>query len=693
MWPQVFRFCGLGTALLQCIPLDGQLSIVLLFPQRGRLFLCCFPGKERKEHRFFALIFSQRTLLLCMRLWSGFVPNAVVPFQQVVGFRASWGGFLTLSLEFGLDRLNLWMVLQTAVLMPQAIQCSWNTQNAHSQSFYAQTLCLESFLFACFTSLDILCFYVLYECSLIPMFLLIGLGGSRARKVKAAYLQVLYTLVGSLAMQPVLLLLLSRTGTTHYELVRHLGFSESREYIMWWGFFLAFAVKVPLMPLHQWLPEAHVERSTAGSVLLAGVLLKLGTYRLLRFNLYLFPRASSYFAPFVTTVCQVGIVYASLTTLRQVDLKKIVAYSSVAHISMVVLALFTMNEVGIVGSIFTMQAHGIRSPALFQCVGYLYDRTHTKAQKYLGGCATAMPLFSICFFIFTQCNMALPLTPNFVGEFLSLCGIFAQNTVSLVICLAGVILSAVYSLWAYARVVHGMPKIPYIHAMADQNRREWWTQAIQILLRLWFGQKPVYILDSLSTMVYYWGQCSLASLKKRNFPACFQAQSECKPALLVLHFPTCFAGGLPALLAEADQTCNFYIFHLLLFINQNFLFFIMLHHLFWGTKCKPALRHEVQASKTGRNKVLRPAIKAGGRTLRHEVLRPASRTHFVQRTACEAGVALWSAKRKRTACFAGGSGLLNPIRGVRHPAEWTPLMGLRRGSRANFFFNILLSFF
>lgn len=510
MWPQVFCGSILGTAQLQCIPLQGLLSRVLLFPLTGRLFLCCLPGKERKVHRFVALTFSQRTLLLCMRQWSGFVPSAIVPFQQVVGIGANWAGFLSLNLEFGLDSQNLWMVQLTAVQMPLAIQCSWNTQNAHSQSFYALLLCLQTFLFACFTRMDILCFYVLYECSLIPMFLLIGLGGSRARKVKAAYLQVQYTLVGSLAMLPVLLLLQRRAGTTHYEVLMHLGFSESREFLMWWGFFLAFAVKVPLMPLHLWLPEAHVERSTAGSVQLAGVLLKLGTYRLLRFNIYLFPHASTYFAPFVTTVCQVGIVYASLTTLRQVDLKKIVRYSSVAHMSMVVLAQFTLNEVGIVGSIFTMQAHGIRSPALFQCVGYLYDRTHTKALKYLGGCATAMPLFSFWFFLFTQCNMALPLTPNFVGEFLSLCGIWTSNTISLIVSQAGVLLSAVYSLWAYARVVHGMPKISSIQAMADLNRREWWTLAILAILRVWFGLKPVFILDSLSTVAYYWGQCSLA---------------------------------------------------------------------------------------------------------------------------------------------------------------------------------------
>lgn len=520
---QVFCMSILGTAALLSIPLDGLLSVVQALPLRGGLFQCVLPGKERKMHRIFALIFSLRTLLLCLRLWSGFVPNASVPFSQVIGFQTNWGGFQSLNLEFGQDRLNLWMVLLTAVLMPLAILCSWNTQNNHRRRFYGLLLCLESFLFACFTSLDILCFYVLYECSLIPMFQLIGQRGSRARKVKAAYLQVLYTLVGSLAMLPVLLLQQSRTGTTHYEQVRHSvgrlnsesGISELVEYIMWCGFFQAFAVKVPLMPLHLWLPEAHVERSTRGSVQLAGVQQKLGTYRLLRFNLYLFPRASSYFAPFVSTICLVGIVYASQTTLRQVDQKKIVAYSSVAHMSMVVLALFTMNEVGIVGSIFTMLAHGIRSPALFLCVGYLYDRTHTKALKYLGGAATAMPFFSIFFFFFTLCNMALPLTPNFVGEFLSLCGIFRRNSFSLRISLAGVIQSAVYSLWAYARVVHGMPKRIYIHGMADQNRREWWTLIIQLIGRIWFGLRPNYIQDSLSVPVYYWGQCSLNI--SRNF--------------------------------------------------------------------------------------------------------------------------------------------------------------------------------
>lgn len=258
------------------------------------------------------------------------------------------------------------------------------------------------------------------------------------------------------------------------------------------------------MPVHLWLPEAHVERSTAGSVLLAGVLLKLGTYRILRFNMYLFPYRSAYYYPFVSTLCLLGIIYASFTTRRQVDLKKIVAYSSIAHMSMLVLSLFTLNEIGIIGAIFTILAHGITSPALFLCVGYLYERTHTKALKYLGGAATTMPLFSIFFFFFTLSNIAMPLTPSFVGEFLSLSGIFGISYFVLIRSLSGVILRAVYNLWAYARVVHGIPKTNFIGRRADLNRREFATLTVLFLLSLWFGIKADYILNSLRSCIYYW---------------------------------------------------------------------------------------------------------------------------------------------------------------------------------------------
>lgn len=530
MWPQVISQCTMGTVLLFSISIKGLLATILLQPQGGALFICIQPGKEKEHIRFYALCFTILTLVQCMRQWSGFVPATIEPFQQVVGIHRSWNGVFTVKLEFGLDRQSLWIVQLTAVLMPLAVLCSWNTflPNKNRIAFYGQLQALESFQFRTFTRLDLFCFYVLYECALLPMFLLIGLGGSRARKVRAAYLLVLYTLVGSQAMLPALLLLYSRAGTTNYLLQNVIPIQSSRQQLLWCGFFMAFAVKVPLMPMHLWLPEAHVERSTAGSVQQRGVLLKQGTYGLLRYNLFLFPERRAYLAPRVSTICQVGVIYASLTTLRQVDQKKLVAYSSVAHISIVVQALFTINEVGILGSIFTMQAHGVRSPAQFLCVGALYDRTHTKALKYLGGAATAIPQFSIWFFIFSLCNMAQPQTPNFVGEFQSQCGIFAQNRVAQTICQGGVILSAVYTLWAYARVVHGIPKKVYCVGMADQNKREWWTLAIQAFIVLWWGLKPTAVLNSQASSVYYWQQRNLVIFEPAPWATIFCSQKQKK---------------------------------------------------------------------------------------------------------------------------------------------------------------------
>nr|AIK66593.1 NADH dehydrogenase subunit 4 [Rotundella rotunda] len=510
MWPLVFSLCGLGTALVFSLPTEGLLGTTLLLPLAGALLLWVSSRKAYKFHRLFALRISFLTLALSLRLWSSYEAWAAEPFKQVVGLAGGWQGLIFIRLEFGLDGLSLWMLLLTAVLMPLTILCSWKTRNAHSQAFFSLLLLLETGLFATFTCLDFLGFYVLYECSLLPMFLLIGLGGSRPRKVRAAYLLVLYTLIGSLAMLPCVLLMFSRRGSTSFELLCHEAWAPSRQLVLWWGLFAAFAVKVPLMPVHLWLPEAHVEASTAGSVLLAGVLLKLGTYGLLRFNLPLLPYASAYYGPLVLCISLVGLIYASLTTLRQVDLKKVVAYSSVAHMSMVVLALFTLSDLGAIGASFTMLAHGVVSPAMFLCVGFLYDRAHTKALKYLGGAATAMPLFSLFFFIFSLSNMALPLTPNFVGEFLCLSGVFAHNGVALAGALVGVLLRAAYTLWAYARVVHGMPKIQAFEGMADLNRREFYTLLPLLRIAIWWGLKPSAVLDSLSSSLWFWHQCALA---------------------------------------------------------------------------------------------------------------------------------------------------------------------------------------
>lgn len=508
MFPLMLSFCGIGCAILLNLNPEGLLGSVLLMPLLGALLLCLFPSPNVSAHKLTALVFSLLTFLSSLLLWANFLPNSPEPFQQILGFAGSWNGTVWIRLEFGLDGLNLWMVLLTTFLMPLAILCSWWTQKHQSQAFMALLLVLETCLLASFTCLDLLGFYVFYECSLLPMFLLIGLGGSRPRKVRAAYLLVLYTLVGSLAMLPCVLLMYSQAGSTSYVLLATETWAPARQYVLWWGLFLAFAVKVPMIPLHLWLPEAHVEASTAGSVLLAGVLLKLGSYGLLRFSLPLLPEASAYYGPLVLCLSMIGLVYASLTTLRQVDLKKLVAYSSIAHISMVILALFTLNEIGAVGGSFLMLAHGIASPALFLLVGAMYDRAHTKALKYLGGAATAMPIYSLFLFLFSLCNMALPLTPNFIGEFLCLCSVFAHNRVALVGALIAVILSAAYTMWAYARVVHGMPKPHYFEALADLNRREVWTLLPLLAVALWWGLKPGLVLDQLSSSLWYWQQAT-----------------------------------------------------------------------------------------------------------------------------------------------------------------------------------------
>ena len=260
------------------------------------------------------------------------------------------------------------------------------------------------------------------------MFLIIGVWGSRERKVRAAYQLFLYTLVGSLFMLLAILLIYCQTGTTNLQILYTTQFSEPRQLLLWLAFFASFAVKVPMIPVHIWLPEAHVEAPTAGSVILAGILLKLGTYGFLRFSIPLFPYASIYFTPLVQTLSVLAIIYSSLTTLRQVDLKKIIAYSSVAHMNFVTLGLFTLNLQGVEGGLLLMLAHGVVSPALFLLIGSLYDRHKTRILRYYGGCGRTMPLFSLMFLFFTLANISLPGTGNFVGEFLVLTGAFQSNT-------------------------------------------------------------------------------------------------------------------------------------------------------------------------------------------------------------------------------------------------------------------------
>jgi proton-translocating NADH-quinone oxidoreductase chain M len=500
-----------GPWLLYSLDPSYVRGLTLLLPWLGALIVWFLPSEQIRLTRQVALIVTLITFCISICLWATFDYSHAEPFQKVRSIQlfnsdfmglSSWKGYFSLNLEFGLDGLSLWMVLRTTALFPICILCSWQlpaqSVGKHIRQVCTILLVREGMLLAVWTILDLLAFYVLYESVLIPMFLLIGLAGSRPRKIRAAYQLVLYTLFGSLLMLPCLLLMYSETGTTNLELIYAYEWSFERQLILWWGFFFAFAVKIPMVPLHLWLPEAHVEASTAGSVLLAGVLLKLGSYGFLRFLLPLFPDATVFYSPRVLTMSLIALIYASLTTRRQVDLKKVIAYSSVAHMNLVTLALFSLNDLGTLAASFLMLSHGVVSPALFLCVGMLYDRHHTKLLKYLGGSAATMPLFTIFFFFFTLANMALPLSPNFIAEFLALCGVFAYHSWATVRALISVILAAVYSLWAYARVAHGLPKNAYIKYVCDLCRREFWCLFPLLWITIWWGLCPNEVLDSLT---------------------------------------------------------------------------------------------------------------------------------------------------------------------------------------------------
>ena len=478
------------------------LIVLILLPIFGSFFIFLQP-KNPEINKISALIISLFTFCLSLWLWATFDCSSVEIFQQVSKIEQSWKGTIWLSIELGIDGISLWMILLTTFLFPTCILCSWNTMKKCMREFMICLLLLEGMLLAVWCLLDLLCFYIIYESILIPMFVLIGLGGSRERKIKAAYQFVLYTLTGSLIMLPILLLIYTETGTTNLELLYHHKWSLDRQLLLWWGFFAAFAVKIPMVPLHLWLPEAHVEAPTAGSVLLAGVLLKLGAYGFIRFCLPLLPDACSFYSPFMTTLSLIAVIFTSLTTLRQIDLKKIIAYSSVAHMNMVNMAIFTLNDISIEAAVFMMLSHGVVSPALFVLVGILYDRHHTKLLRYLGGCATNMPLFCISFFIFSLANMALPLSPNFIAEFITICGIFSYNSlVSLLTC-TSMVLSAAYSLWAYTRIAHGLPKPQYINIMCDICRREFWILMPLLFITVWLGIKPTILLNSMASSIFY----------------------------------------------------------------------------------------------------------------------------------------------------------------------------------------------
>lgn len=461
----------------------------------------------RKHAKSISLLSALITFVLSLGLWIGFdlstpryqfVWDGIWPSYSIATTTSGLNGMNTLA--FGVDGISVFFVILTTFLICICILASSNT--IQDTGYYIAFTSLNFILIAIFTAMDLFFFYVFFEAVLIPMFLIISGWGSRVRKVRAAYQFFLYTLIGSLFMLIAVMSIYFQTGTTDITTLIAMRaqepslFSFERERLLWLGFFASFAVKVPMIPFHIWLPEAHVEAPTAGSVLLAGILLKLGTYGFIRFSLPLFPAASTYFTPFIFTLSALAVIYTSLTTLRQIDLKKIIAYSSVAHMGLVTIGIFTNTILGLQGAILIMISHGFVSSALFLCIGVLYDRYHTRIIKYYQGLATTMPVFAIVFLFFSLANLAFPGTSSFAGEMLVLFGAFQVNTPITVFAAVGMVLGAAYSVWLANRVLFG-PLTTYISTFTDMSRREFAVFLPLIILTIAAGVYPTPILDSI----------------------------------------------------------------------------------------------------------------------------------------------------------------------------------------------------
>jgi NADH-quinone oxidoreductase subunit M len=467
-------------------------------PLIGILLLTFISSEQQKLLKVVALNFSAFPFLIFVFIWGGF-KKSIGTFQFVT--KILWIPVLNLNVTLGIDGISLFFLLLTTLLIPLCILISWNSVQFNLKGYLIAFLAIEFFLIGVFCVLDVLMFYIFFESILIPMFLVIGIWGSRERKIWASYYFFLYTLLGSVVMLLSILYIYNQVGTTDYEILLTFAFSDLEQKLLWFTFFLAFAAKVPMMPVHLWLPEAHVEAPTAGSVILAGVLLKLGTYGFIRFSLPLFPQASFYFTPFVYTISLVGIVYASLTAIRQTDFKRIIAYTSVAHMNVVMLGIFSFNNVGIEGALLQSLSHGFVASALFVIIGVVYERYRTRLVKYYGGLVHTMPLYISIFLFFTMANIGFPGTSGFIGEFLIFAGSFKVNSSVTFFGATGMVLGGCYALWLFNRIAYGNLKSQYIKQTLDINKRDFFIFIPLIFYTIVFGLTPDPYLNSIHMSV------------------------------------------------------------------------------------------------------------------------------------------------------------------------------------------------
>lgn len=474
------------------------LPILVLLPVLGSLILLFISNKNIHLIRRLGLFFSFLTFFLSLFLWL-FFARSYARFQFV--FDIVWLSSANLNFSLGIDGISIFFVLLTTLLIPICLLASWDSITKNYKEYVIAFLIMESCLILVFCVRDLLLFYIFFESVLIPMFIIIGVWGSRERKVRASYMFFLYTLFGSVLMLLSILYIYFVVGSTDYEALLAFDFSFYEQRFIWLAFFASFASKVPMIPVHIWLPEAHVEAPTAGSVVLAGILLKLGSYGFLRFSLPLLPEASLYFTPFIFALSILGVIYTSLTAIRQTDLKRIIAYTSVAHMNLVMIGLFSFNVVGLEGAILQSLSHGFVSSALFLIIGVVYDRHHTRMVKYYSGLVHTMPLFTIIFLIFTMANIALPGTSSFVGEFLILSGAFKVSTTATFFGATGMVLGGGYSLWLFNRIVYGNLKIQYLTAFQDLTLREFFVFLPLLIGTFVMGIYPEIFLDVIHSSV------------------------------------------------------------------------------------------------------------------------------------------------------------------------------------------------